>query len=1325
MEPIELNKSEVIVYNVRGPNVVHDGRGVTRHRYFNNMNAEIRSASVNCFGEQQTDFHCRQPRASSGRVQYRGNKLRTGRKYCDNSYTQNNPISINSTKYEESSENSCNLDLCGNSASADSTNEQNTVCMGKQQTAMGSKESDMYQSSCNGRSQLRYNKSRAGSRYCDNTYNYPQTNNASKFPVNSTKYEESFENSCYLDFCNNSASADSTDELKAVYLGEQQTAINYKESDMYQSSCNGRTRFRYKPRTGKYCDNTYNYPPDTHASKFPVNSTKYKESSENSCNIDSYDNSASAENKNEQNTSSWEEQQTAVDKGSDMYKSSFGLRGRFRDNKLKKGRKYIDNTYTQSNRVSANSNKCEESSENSCNLDLCDNSASSFNTDEQYASQRGKIVGGRYIRKQPNRSNKSIHSKELRMHNEMKDQNKQNYSNSNSSKNYYTNDQETVQLPSANQRRQFSYENRYHRNDYKQRTFDPAKEKLQISQRRTKENTSDCDSSSSNMKEQPSQFNHKRTVGNISDDSNLSLDIKNEPTAISKKSGNYRHASGKRLNYKENDDATQRELLIQRLTKGECECLVCCELIRVRDQTWHCLSCYHVFHLRCIRKWARSSAAVVDGGRWRCPACQSLSSKVPYDYYCFCGKHKNPDVNYHLTPHSCGEICGRKRANCSHLCKELCHPGPCPPCLIVVHKTCACGKTPITSPCNRVVEETCKNVCDKVLNCGLHRCENICHPGKCPSCTVTVSQKCFCGKSSRSVVCTLESAKCVDFSCGEVCEKSLNCGNHICDSICHPGICNPCSFSIEVIKTCCCGKSTIESLVASGKTAERSSCKDPIPLCGEICEKPLFCGPKDNPHKCQSTCHEGECPPCPLKTSLKCRCGAFTKEFECATINPSFLYLCEKRCNRRKDCGRHKCLNNCCINIEHRCDLICNKKLSCGLHNCQETCHMGNCPQCGNVSFEELRCHCGFSVTYPPIHCGTKPPECPKPCTRSHSCEHDVKHTCHSDETCPPCTSLTVKWCYGKHKQCGTVMCFLDGVSCGMPCNKTLPCGVHKCQLTCHPGQCLKPDAKCTQPCSIPRPNCGHPCGNPCHEGLCPETPCKAQVTLNCPCGRRSETSTCYDSAKSYRLISGTVLASKMQEIKDGQCVNLNDVLGKKSKNGRLQCNEECAVIERNKRLAVALQIQNPDLSCSPGPPNYSEFLKDEAKKNPAFVSGVYDKITELVQLAKSSKQKYRSHSFPPMNRDQRRVVHELAEFFGCETQSYDEEPKKNVVVTAYKTKCYLPFASIMTVVQRDMGIRKGPTPILARDIKALPSTNVYSGAQSQKKKIDYFDFTE
>ncbi|CAL1281044.1 unnamed protein product [Larinioides sclopetarius] len=811
----------------------------------------------------------------------------------------------------------------------------------------------------------------------------------------------------------------------------------------------------------------------------------------------------------------------------------------------------------------------------------------------------------------------------------------------------------------------------------------------------------------------------------LNENTSASTDVYRFPSSSVNEKRTYKSNRANNHNYE--IDANQRELLIQQLNKGDYECLVCCDRIRVKDQIWHCLNCYHVFHLRCIRKWARSPAASVPNEGWRCPACQNLTPKIPFDYFCFCGSHNNPDVNYHLTPHTCGEICGRNPPDCSHPCKELCHPGPCPPCSVVVQKSCACGKTVKALPCKQDVELTCSSVCEKPLNCGMHRCTIQCHPGECPPCAEEIDQECYCKKSKKTVVCDPDTSGVLHFSCGEVCGRLLSCGNHSCDNICHPSDCSPCSLSTEIVKYCPCGKTSILELIANGKAVERKSCKDPIPLCNKICEKVFFCGPKDDLHKCPSACHEGDCPKCPLTTLLKCRCGASTKEFPCAEIEPSFVFLCERRCNRRKVCGRHKCLNNCCINIEHRCELICNKKLSCGNHQCQDICHAGNCPPCGNVSFDELRCHCGESVLYPPIHCGTRPPECTKPCIRSHPCDHEVKHTCHSEETCPPCTALTVKWCFGNHKQCTSVMCFLEGVSCGMLCLKDLPCGKHKCNLTCHAGPCLKEGAKCAQLCAIPRSACGHPCGNACHDGPCPDTPCKSQVSLACPCGRRSETTTCYDSTKSYRLMTVSVLATKMQEIKEGQSVNLNDVLGRKSKNNKLQCNEECAVLERNKRLAVALQIQNPELSPTPGPPSYSEFLKAEAKKNPAFVGDVYNKITELVQLAKDSKQKCRSHSFPPMNRDHRRVVHELAEFFGCETQSYDEEPKKSVVVTAYKNKCWLPFVSIMNVVQRDMGFRKGPAPVLTqRESKNGSSTAAAAASNTtQKKKIDYFDYNE
>lgn len=44
-----------------------------------------------------------------------------------------------------------------------------------------------------------------------------------------------------------------------------------------------------------------------------------------------------------------------------------------------------------------------------------------------------------------------------------------------------------------------------------------------------------------------------------------------------------------------------------------------------------------------------------------------------------------------------------------------------------------------------------------------------------------------------------------------------------------------------------------------------------------------------------------------------------------------------------------------------------------------------------------------------------------------------------------------------------------------------------------------------------------------------------------------------------------------------------------------------------------------------------------------------------------------KSHCYPPMNRDHRRIIHELAQVYGIESVSYDNEPKRNVVITAVK----------------------------------------------------------
>lgn len=149
----------------------------------------------------------------------------------------------------------------------------------------------------------------------------------------------------------------------------------------------------------------------------------------------------------------------------------------------------------------------------------------------------------------------------------------------------------------------------------------------------------------------------------------------------------------------------------------------------------------------------------------------------------------------------------------------------------------------------------------------------------------------------------------------------------------------------------------------------------------------------------------------------------------------------------------------------------------------------------------------------------------------------------------------------------------------------------------------------------------------------------------------------------------------------------MREILGTNTKktNKTLECNDECKTLERNRRLEMAFGPR--DVTKQQLPP-YTEFLKTFAKKDINLVRDIYLKLSNLVKLAKESKQKSRSHSFPVMNREKRQVVHEMCEVFGIQSQSYDSEPNRNVVATAYKDMCYQPSMSIMEVIQRDSGVR-------------------------------------
>lgn len=182
------------------------------------------------------------------------------------------------------------------------------------------------------------------------------------------------------------------------------------------------------------------------------------------------------------------------------------------------------------------------------------------------------------------------------------------------------------------------------------------------------------------------------------------------------KEGSQHQPRRKKLN-----TTVQSDQLCQQLSMGTYECMVCCELVREAEQVWNCRSCFHIFHLRCVRRWAKSPAAAVDEGKlqiislykhslvpaenkelgWRCPGCRNSTTVLPSVYKCFCGKVTNPEKRSRQdmsVPHSCGDLCKRKLATgesslCKHRCQLLCHPGPCPPCPVMVNRNCPCGRS--------------------------------------------------------------------------------------------------------------------------------------------------------------------------------------------------------------------------------------------------------------------------------------------------------------------------------------------------------------------------------------------------------------------------------------------------------------------------------------------------------------------------------------------------------------------------------------------------------------------------------------------------------
>ncbi|KAF8548822.1 hypothetical protein OG21DRAFT_1479066 [Imleria badia] len=111
--------------------------------------------------------------------------------------------------------------------------------------------------------------------------------------------------------------------------------------------------------------------------------------------------------------------------------------------------------------------------------------------------------------------------------------------------------------------------------------------------------------------------------------------------------------------------------------------------------------------------------------------------------------------------------------------RERMRDGPCPSCPFLTEKLCACGKKRVGNVRCAQERVSCGSVCGRLLACGFHHCERLCHADACGTCTAV------CGKPRKS------------------CLPSL----HPCTQTCHaPASCpetEPCLAPVTV--TCPCG----------------------------------------------------------------------------------------------------------------------------------------------------------------------------------------------------------------------------------------------------------------------------------------------------------------------------------------------------------------------------------------------------------------------------------------------------------------------------------------------------------------------------------------
>jgi hypothetical protein len=591
----------------------------------------------------------------------------------------------------------------------------------------------------------------------------------------------------------------------------------------------------------------------------------------------------------------------------------------------------------------------------------------------------------------------------------------------------------------------------------------------------------------------------------------------------------------------------------------------------------------------------------------------------------------------------------------------------------------------------------------------------------CPACQTNnsgdpVEKKCFCNFSK-----AFPSKKVgKSFSCREICPIVKKCG-HSCTLECHPGPCDDCSLVVPV--SCHCSKVKRKLLCSESKNSF---------ACKSKCGKLLACGQ----HKCNRTCHSGECSPCAVQIcpAKKCSCGKTSKAFICPEKPVKFS--CSFPCNKLLDCRKHYCelvchsresaCNSKCpkrsqtycycgkkqLSTEERnelllncetprsCSFKCQKQMNCG-HKCQQICHEGECSSDSCCEIVQKACKCGKTSQLTSCNAIVT---CESKCNKWNACG---KHTC-SIRCCDKSQHL----------------------ECLMICNKKLACGVHLCQLNCHPNEKCLPcslvsfdelTCHCGNTRILPPVQCSQTLGE--CEGICRreenESKCKEHFArFPHKCHPEEECPRCHALVQVKCFCGQSQLSMECWQRKGGMVNSCGKTCPFEL------CSLPCHTgAHRFIELEPEEQIEREKITSQENAPFSVTIPRRIAlfiSKNSIFVMKIHKALCDF-----NNDHTQRALFLPPMNEDKRNFVCFICPLFAITSEEVDDKPVKSVIVW----KCHgpnRPIPSLLTIkyeLEEELGQESEELENNQEILSTIMSTIVLKFTEPHEDHAKYDEF--